>query len=108
MSSQYNELWPTNGADRFGSLGHPQQIFNGFRVLALLPHRRRSTEVNQTARCLAVSWAVTLYIHFWGSCPLTGAKFTLRPSLTFFYIGSVTARHLSSGRHLDFTAWYKE
>jgi len=23
MSSQYGELWPTNGWDRFGSLGHP-------------------------------------------------------------------------------------
>jgi len=23
------------------------------------------------ARCLTVSWAGTLYIHFWGSCPLT-------------------------------------
>jgi len=23
------------------------------------------------ARCLAVSWAGTLYIHFWGCCPLT-------------------------------------
>ena len=28
---------------------------------------------------------------------LPGAKFTLRPSLVFFYIGSVTARHSSSG-----------
>jgi len=29
---------------------------------------------------------------------LSGAKFTLRPSLAFSYIGSVTARHSSSGR----------
>jgi len=29
---------------------------------------------------------------------LPGAKFTLRPSLAFSYIGSVTARHSSSGR----------
>ena len=28
---------------------------------------------------------------------LPGAKFTLRPSLVFFYIGSVTAWHLRSG-----------
>jgi len=36
------------------------------------------------------------------------AKFTLRPSLAFSYIGSVTVRHLSSGRQPNFAAWYKE
>jgi len=49
---------------------------------------------------------------FWGLLPpdgvLPGAKFTLRPSLGFSYIGSVTARHSSSGRQLNFVAWYKE
>jgi len=46
--------------------------FNGFRVLASLLHRRRSTEVKQTAGCLAVSWAGKLYTYiFGGSCPLT-------------------------------------
>jgi len=35
-------------------------------------------------------------------------KFTLRPSLAFSYIGSVTARHSSSGRQPNFAAWYKE
>jgi len=53
------------------------------------------------ARCLAVSWAGILYIFFRGLLPpnriLPGAKFTLRPSLAFSYIGSVTARHSSSG-----------
>jgi len=53
-------------------------------------------------RCLAVSWAGTIYIHFRGLFPrngiLPGAKFTLRPSLAFSYIGSVTTRHSSSGR----------
>jgi len=39
---------------------------------------------------------------------LPGAKFTLRPSLPFFYIGSVTAWHLSSGSQRNFAAWYKE
>jgi len=39
---------------------------------------------------------------------LPGAKFTLRPSLAFCYIGSVTARHLSSSRQPNFAAWYKE
>jgi len=58
------------------------------------------------ARCLAVSWAGTLYIHFWGLLPPNGilpaAKFTLRPSLALSYIGSVTARHSSSGRQPNF------
>jgi len=52
-------------------------------------------------RCLAVSRTGTLCIHFWGLLPSDGisphAKFTLRPSLAFSYIGSVTARHSSSG-----------
>ena len=62
-------------------------------------------------RCLAVSRAATLFIHFWGLLPpngiLPGAKITLRPSLAF-YIGSVSTRHWSSGRQPNFVAWYKE
>ena len=42
------------------------------------------------------------YIHNFGFLPpdgiLPGAEFTLHPSLAFAYIGSVTARHFSSGR----------
>jgi len=83
-------------AAEIGSLvwGTPAN-FNGFRVLASLLQRCRSTEANQ---CLAVSWAGTLY---WGLLPrneiLQGAKFTLHPTtLAFSYIGSVT--HWSSGR----------
>jgi len=88
--------------------------FNRFRVLASLLQRRRSPEVSQPnfARCLVVSWACTLYIHFWGLLPLDGifirATFTLRPSLAFSYIGSVTARHSSNGPQPNFAAWYKE
>ena len=61
-------------------------------------------------RCLAISWAGILCIHFLGLLPfngiLPGAKFTLRPSLAFCYIGSFTARHSSSGRLPNFTLWY--
>jgi len=63
------------------------------------------------ARCLAVSWAGTLYIFLGGGGVLPpngilpGAKFTLRPSLAFSYIGSVTAGHSSSGCQLNFVAW---
>jgi len=35
---------------------------------------------------------------------LPSAKFTLRPSLALSYIGSVTARHSSSRRQLNFAA----
>jgi len=46
MSSQYDELQPTNGWDWLGSLWHPSK-FDGFRVLVSLLHRR-SAEANQT------------------------------------------------------------
>jgi len=39
---------------------------------------------------------------------LPGAKFTLRPSFAFSYIGSITARHSSSGRQQNFAVSYKE
>jgi len=64
------------------------------------------------ARCVVLSWAITLYVHFRELLPpngiLLGAKFTLRPSLAFSYVGGVTARHSSSGRQSNFVAWYKE
>jgi len=60
------------------------------------------------AGCLAVYWAGTLYIHFRGLLPhygiLPGAKFTLRPSLALSCIGSITARHSSSGHQPNFAA----
>ena len=73
--------------------------FNGFRILASLLQRRRSTKVNQGLHDLW--WLSPVYIHFRGLLPpngtLPGAKFTLRLSLMFSYIRSVTARRWSSG-----------
>jgi len=75
--------------------------FNGFDVLASFLHRRRSTEANQLCTMFGrlLGW-YTMYT-FSGLFPpdgiLPGAEFTLRPSLAFSYIGSVTARHSSSG-----------
>jgi len=60
ISPQYGELRPTNGWHRLASLGHPSK----FHVLASLLQQHRLLEANQTARCLGVSWAGTLYIHF--------------------------------------------
>jgi len=96
-----DELRLTDGWDQLAILGPPPANFNGFRVLATTPTSLNGGQPN-FARCLAVSWTSTLYIHFWGLLPLNGifpgAIFTLRPSLAFSYICSVTARHSSSGR----------
>ena len=76
--------------------------FNGFRVLPSFLQRRRSPEANQTLHDVWPSPGLVHYIHFRGLLPpdgiLPGAKFTLRPSFAFSYIGSITARHSSSGR----------
>jgi len=50
MSSQYGELRPTSGWDRFVSFGHPSYNFNGFRVLAALLHGTLVVGVSQTLR----------------------------------------------------------
>ena len=86
--------------------------FSGFRVLASLLHRRRSVEVNQTSydvwtRLLGWYTIYTLLGRLPPNGILSGVKFTLRPSLAFSYIGSVTARHSSSQRQPNFAAWYK-
>jgi len=65
MSSQYGELWPTNGWDCWRVWGTPAN-FNGFRVLALLLHRRRSTEVNQTLHDVWLSPGLVHYIYIFG------------------------------------------
>ena len=102
MSPQYGERRSSSGWGRFGSWGHPRQISTGFASWL-----RYCTDVAQWRstklwRSLAVCWGGALYIHFWGLLSrdgiLPGAMFTLRPSLAFSYIGSVTARHSSSGR----------
>jgi len=54
----------------------------------------------------------TLYIHFWGLLHPNGilpaAKFTLHPSLAFCCIGSIIARHSSTGHQPNVAVWYKE
>jgi len=46
--------------------------FNGFRVLATLLQRRRSTEVNRTLHCVWPSPGLVRYIYTFGiSCPQT-------------------------------------
>ena len=65
--------------------------FNGFRVLASLLHRRRSTEVNETLHDVWPTPALLHYIYIWsGALAPNGilpcAKLALRPSLALPYI----------------------
>ena len=63
MSSQYGELRPTSGWDRFTSLGHPSKFQRISRVgFVTAPTSLNGCQPN-FARCLAASWAGTLYIH---------------------------------------------
>jgi len=95
------------------SLVHPSKFQPVLRPGFLTaPTSSNGGELN-FAGCLAVSWADTL-LYIWGEGAVTpngilpAAKITLRPSLAFSYIGSVTARHSSSGSQPNFVAWYKE
>ena len=64
---------PTSGWDRLTSLGYPCK----FQLVSRLAFVTAATSLTggqpNFARCLAVFCAGTLYIyiHFWGSCPLT-------------------------------------
>jgi len=110
MSSQYGELRPTSGWDRSGSLRHSSRA-SKFQGVLRLGSVTAAMSLNGSqpnfARCLAVSWAGTLQIHFRGFLPHYGilphAKFTLHPpSLVLSHFGSVTAQHLRSGREPNF------
>jgi len=102
----------TNGWDLLATLGHTIK----FQRVSRLAFVTAATSLNggqpNFARCLDVSWIGTLYIPFPGLLPPDGilprAEFTLRPTLAFSYIGSVTAWHSSSGRQRKFAALYNE
>jgi len=68
-SSQYGELRPTSGWDRFGSLGHSHK----FQQVSCLGFVTAATSLTggqpNFARCLAICWAGTWYIHFGGLLP---------------------------------------
>jgi len=70
----------------------------------------RSTKLC-TMFCHLLDWYNILVYTFLGHLTpdgiMVGAKFTLRPSLVFSYIGSVAARYSSRGRQPNFAAWYK-
>ena len=83
--------------------------FNGFRVLASLPQRRRSTEGNQTLHDVWPSPAWLHYIHIFGGCFPVTEFCQVQHSVCVLQvlrspIGSITARHSSSGREPNFAA----
>jgi len=72
MSSQCGELQSTIPTEIGSSVWGTPANFNGFRVLASLLHRRRSTEVNQTFHDVWPSPGLVHYIYATGdSCHLT-------------------------------------
>jgi len=70
MSSQYGELWHTNGSEIGSGDWSTPAIFNGFRILASLLQRHRSLEANQALHDVGrlLGWYI-IYI-FGGSCPM--------------------------------------
>jgi len=119
VSSQYGELQPTSGWNRFVSLGTPANL-NGFRVMASLLQRRRSTEVNQTLHDVWPSPRLVHYICiFGGSCPVT-EFYQVQNSLSIQVlrspifaallhgtrvVGVSQTAALSRGRHLYSAGW---
>jgi len=107
MFSQYGELRPANGRDRFGNLGHPSK----FQRISHLGFVTAAMSLNggqpNFARCLVISWADTLHTTFLGLLSPNGIlpKFSLRSALAFSCIGSVTAWHSRNGRKPNFAAW---
>ena len=91
MSSQYGELRRTRGWARFVSFGHPSKFQRVSRFCFVIAPTSLNEGQPNFARCLAVSWAGTLY-KFWGLLSpngiLSGVKFTVSPSLAFSYIGT--------------------
>jgi len=69
-SSQYGELRPTDGWDRFGGLGHPSKFQRVSRLAFVTAATSLIGGQPNCARCLAVSWAGTSCIHFSGALAL--------------------------------------
>jgi len=88
------------------SLGHPCKFLRVSRLGSVTAATSLTGGQPNFARCLAVSWPGTLYINFRDLLPPDGilprAKFTLRSCLALPYIGSVAARHSSSGHQPNF------
>jgi len=67
MSSQYSELRPINGWDPLASLEHPSKFQRVSHFSFVTAATSFTGGQANFARCLSVSWAATLYIHFRGA-----------------------------------------
>jgi len=72
MSAQHGKLQPTNGRDPFTSLGHPSKFQRVSRLAFVTAATSLTGGQPNFARCLAVSCAGTLYVHFRGLLPPDG------------------------------------
>jgi len=82
MSPQYGERRPTNGWDRFWSLGHPSKFQRVSHLAFIRPTAATSLTGGHpnSAQCLAVSWVVLIhYTHFQGLmtefCPVQNSVY---------------------------------
>ena len=84
MSSQYRELPPNSSWDLLASLGHPSKFQRVSRLGFITAATSLTGGQPNFARCMAVSWPGTLYIHFRDILPPDGilprVKFTFCPS----------------------------
>jgi len=91
ISSQYGEHRRTSRWDLLASLGHPSTFQRVFASWQRTAATSLTGGLTNFARCLVVTWAGRLYIHFrqllYSNGILPRAKFTLRPptSLALFY-----------------------
>jgi len=90
----------------------PQQISTGFAsCIRCCSDVAQRTPTKLCTVCGHLLRWYTIYIHFRGLFRpdriLPGTKFTLRPRLAFACIGSITARHSSSGRQPNYTVFQK-
>jgi len=96
MSLQYGELRPSNGGDRLAGLGHPIIFQRVSRLGFVTAATVLSGSQPNFARCLAVSWAGALYIHFRGL--LSSDSILPRAKIHFTSKSCVYARHSTNGR----------
>jgi len=72
MFSQYSELRAISSWDQFTSLGHPSKFQWFLRAGFVTALTSLNEGQPNFARCFSVSWAGTIYIHFWGFLPIKG------------------------------------
>jgi len=81
MSSQYSELRSTRGS--IGGFEATQHILTGIGLGFVTAATVLNGSQPNFARCLAISWAATLYIHFRGLLPPNGIMVQVMKSCNF-------------------------